>query len=183
MKYHFLCHSKGFGISFLRGSILEESDFTHNFLDLLRNNTNGHKHSREVLWMQKSGFSVSVTLSTHGEQLREDERRSLLRRTQSSLNFPVFPSRLFLPGAIQEILSVWPSFYSSSANVFFCCFLCSTTKPICSAWLFRSFPNVGGLTLWVPSRGLREPRTYMDVSSIAVSLLFTRAHTKWIHRE
>lgn len=36
MKYHFLCHTKGFGISFLSGLILEESDFTHNFLDLLR---------------------------------------------------------------------------------------------------------------------------------------------------
>lgn len=54
--------------------MLEESDFTHNFLDLLRNSTNGHKHSREVHWMQKRGFSMSVTLSTYGEHLHEDER-------------------------------------------------------------------------------------------------------------
>lgn len=71
--------------------------------------------------MQKSGFSVSVTLSTHGEQLHEVERRSLLRRTQASLNSPAFPSRLLLPGDFKkfflfDLVSILLPMFSSAAS-------------------------------------------------------------------
>lgn len=182
MKYHFLCHSKSFGICFQRGLMLEESDFTHNFLDLLRNSTNGHKHSKEVRRMQKSGFSMSVTVHMWRATTWRWEGKSFYADLGQS-KFSCFPIQILSSLAVREILSVWPSFYSSFANGCFFCFFCSPTKLIGSAWLLRFCPNVGGLTLRVHSHGLREPQTYTEVSPTAVSLLFIGANTKWIHSE
>lgn len=94
--------------------------------------------------MLKSGFYRSVTFPTCGEQFHESKRGNLTRITTTKFFFPI-QSLSFL--AIQESLSVWPKFCSSSANVVFSCIPCSPAKPISSACVFRFCPNLGKPTL------------------------------------
>lgn len=147
MRYHFLCHSKGFGIFFSRKLMLEESDFTSNFLTfsgiaLMATNIQG---SCIECW---KAVSTCLWLSPLVESNYMKVRGNLMWIATTKFFFPI---QILSFLAIQESLSVWPKFYSSSANVFFPCTPCSPAKPISSAYLFRFCPNLGKPTLWVHS--------------------------------